>query len=526
MKNISTPILVLLVALWIVLFDNASFFKHLINVYPLNETYIPFNISVTLVTFLFYALALLLLSWKYITKPILIILLILAAVENYFMQTYNILIDKTMIENTVQTDIHEALDLMNWKIFAYLIILGLLPSYFVYNSTITYKSFQSEIFSKLKWVMSIVVIIILLMLPFSKHYTSFLREHKTIRFYSNPAHGLFSLGSYIKAQLKDKNVPIKQIGLDAKIDEKRKKRVVIMVVGEAARADHFSLNGYNKETNPLLKKENIINFSNIYSCGTTTAVSVPCMFSIYDKSDYSTNKGLHTENVVDVLDHAGVDVIWRDNNSNSKGVADRVTYQYYKDNTHNTLCKDECRDEGMLIGLDKIIEESQKDLLIILHQMGNHGPAYYKRYPKEFEIFTPTCQTNQLEACTQEEISNAYDNALRYTDYFLSKTINLLKKYEGEMDTAMYYMADHGESLGENGMYLHGIPYFIAPDHQKHVASVVWLGKNFSLNQKAIKLISNKKFSQDNLFSTLLGLFDVQSSIYEKEMDIFNVGRE
>lgn len=298
-----------------------------------------------------------------------------------------------------------------------------------------------------------------------------------------------------------------------------------MVVGEAARADHFSLNGYERETNPLLKKEEIIDFSHMYSCGTTTAISVPCMFSIYDRNDYDTQKGLHTENVLDVLSHAGVEVIWRDNNSNSKGVADRVQYENYRTAENNTICDDECRDEGMLVGLEQRIEASDKDMIIVLHQMGEHGPAYYKRYPKAFERFTPTCQTNQLEACSQEEIANAYDNALLYTDYFLSQTIQLLKKYEESMDTAMFYMADHGESLGEGGFYLHGLPYFIAPDTQRHVGSLLWLGKDFPVDKEKISNAASNKFSQDNLFSTLLGLFDVQTEVYKKEMDMLPFDR-
>jgi len=221
------------------------------------------------------------------------------------------------------------------------------------------------------------------------------------------------------------------------------------VVGEATRADHFALNGYHRETTPQLKKEEILNFSNVYSCGTSTAVSVPCMFSYYDKSHYSYKKGIQTENVLDVLNHTDdISILWRDNNSNSKGVALRVTYQDYKKSENNSICtEDECRDEGMLVGLEEYIAAQKgKDILIVLHQMGNHGPAYYKRYPKAFEKFTLVCKTNQLEECTKEEINNAYDNAILYTDDFLVKTITLLKKYKSTHQTAMIYMSDHGRA--------------------------------------------------------------------------------
>ncbi len=519
-KPRTTSALIIGISLFIVLIDNASFFRHVVEVYPFNNTYAPFVISLGFVCFLFLVLFLALFSWRYTTKPLLIFMLIVAAIENYFMETYNILIDRTMIENIVHTDVRETLDLMSWRLFAYLILFGLLPSYFVYKTPLVYNGFKRELASKITLIVGSIVLMFFVMLPFSKHYTSFFREHKILRAYTNPNHGLYSLGVYIKERIKDKNTPLRQIGLDAKIEKREKRKVVIMIVGEAARADHFSLNGYEKETNPLLKKEEIINFENMYSCGTTTAVSVPCMFSIYNRCEYDSSKGHYTENVLDVLSHAGVEVLWRDNNSNSKGVANRVKYEHYKKPKNNPICKGECRDVGMLVGLDKVIEESPKDIMIVLHQMGNHGPAYYKRYPKEFERFVPTCKTNQLESCSEEEIANAYDNALLYTDYFLSQTIQLLKRYENTIDTAMFYISDHGESLGEGGFYLHGLPYFIAPDTQKHVASVLWLGENFPMDRVKLKKNISCEFTQDNLFSTLLGLFDVQTEVYNEKMDI------
>jgi lipid A ethanolaminephosphotransferase len=330
--------------------------------------------------------------------------------------------------------------------------------------------------------------------------------------------------------LKDTKHVLIPIGMDAKVsatDTSRPKKLMIMVVGEAARADRFSLNGYERDTNPLLKREDILDFSNMHSCGTSTAVSVPCMFSVYNQSDYSYSKGLSTENVLDVLEHTQkVEVLWRDNNSDSKGVALRVPFEDYKSASNNTMCEGECRDEGMLTGLDTFIRDhGDKDLLIVLHQMGNHGPAYYKRYPKSFEKFTPVCETNQLEECTQEEIGNAYDNAILYTDYFLSKVIAFLKPYDASYETSMIYMSDHGESLGEHGLYLHGLPYFMAPDTQTNVAALMWFGEKTRsrLDIKQLHDNMDKTYSHDNLFHTLLGIFDVNTQVYNKEMDILNV---
>jgi lipid A ethanolaminephosphotransferase len=246
------------------------------------------------------------------------------------------------------------------------------------------------------------------------------------------------------------------------------------------------------------------------------------MFSMYDRSDYDDEKGVTKENLLDVLTHAGIHVLWRDNNSDSKGVALRVQYEDYKSPTTNPDCDDvECRDDGMLSGLQDYINAQQGDILIVLHQMGNHGPAYYKRYPKSFEKFTPACETNQLEECSEDEINNAYDNAILYTDYFLNKVISLLKQNSKDFETALVYMSDHGESLGESGVYLHGLPYFMAPDAQTNVASIIWFGDNYDeLDVDSIRRKSDREYSHDNLFHTILGLMEVRTKLYKRDMDI------
>jgi lipid A ethanolaminephosphotransferase len=248
---------------------------------------------------------------------------------------------------------------------------------------------------------------------------------------------------------------------------------------------------------------------------------------VYDRDDYSYKKGIRTQNVLDVINHTKkVSILWRDNNSDSKGIALRVPYEDYKTSKNNTICiEGECRDIGMIVGLDTYIQQNKdKDILIVLHQMGNHGPAYYKRYTKEFEKFTPTCKTNQLEACTQEEIANAYDNAILYTDDFLTQTIQYLKKYDPTYNTLMLYIADHGESLGENGLYLHGMPYFMAPDAQTHVGALMWIGDKTlqNMNISHLKNNKNKSYSQDNLFHTLLGIFNVKTKVYQPKMDMIH----
>jgi len=514
--------LIFIVSLFFVFFSNFSFFKNVVKVYPmaLNSYYV---ISTGIVLFCFLVVFFTLLSSRYTTKPILILALITSSFTSYFMDTYHIVIDSSMIRNSLQTNLHESLDLFTLKLVMYVVLLGILPSFLVYKSKIEYETAGKELFVKLKTIVLATVLMFVVVFAFSKFYTSFFREHKSLRFYTNPTYWMYSIGKYIEITYNSGPIIVKPIGLDAKIDDYNSKRkIIVVVVGESVRFDRFSLNGYKKETNPLLKKEDIINFSDMYSCGTSTAHSVPCMFSIYNRKDYSYKKGISTQNVIDVISRTKkVDILWRDNNSDSKGVALRVNYEDYRTPKNNTMCKGECRDEGMLVGLDKRIKNAKgKDVLIVLHQMGNHGPAYYKRYPSEFEKFTPVCKTNQIEQCTQEEVSNAYNNAILYTDYFLAKVIEFLKPYSKDSDTAMIYMSDHGESLGEGGVYLHGLPYFMAPDAQKHIGSVMWFGNDDIVKSDILKSYSSKKFSQDNLFSTLLGIFDVKTKVYEPQMDI------
>ena len=538
MKKFSQAKLILLSAVLFASFYNFSFFKNVLNTYSMEGMNFVYICSITILLVSFLVLLFTLLSSKYTTKPILIIAFLVSSFTAYFMDTYHVVIDDSMIRNSMQTNLSESSDLFSLKLVIYVVLLGLLPSYLIYKTKIDYKSFKNEVFSKIKTIILSLILIIIIVFSFSKFYTSFFREHKPLRYHVNPIYWIYSIGKYINTTFNSGPIIVKTIGDDAKIkeevkhDEVEKTELIIMVVGEAARANRFSLNGYEKETNPLLKKEEIINFSNMYSCGTSTAESVPCMFSIFDKADYDYKKGISTENVLDVLKHTKyVNVLWRDNNSDSKGNALRVDFEDFRTSKTNTICEEdgECRDEGMLVGLDEYIKKHKgEDILIVLHQMGNHGPAYYKRYPKEFEKFTPICKSNQLEECTQEEVSNAYDNAILYTDYFLSKVINFLKPYSNDYETAMVYMSDHGESLGENGIYLHGLPYFMAPDEQKHIGALMWFDGDIKNEIDTVKLntYKNNSFSQDNLFHTLLGLFEVETQVYKKEMDILYNARK
>lgn len=514
--------LVVLVSLFLVLFGNVSFFKKVTDVYVLSMGNIAFLGSLAILLTSLIVLLLTLVTANHTTKPILILVLLVSSLASYFMDSYGAVIDYTMIQNIVQTNVGESIDLFSFKLVLYFLFLGVLPSVFVYQITIENGSLKTELVSKSKDIVVTLLIMACMVFLFSSFYASFVRVHKPLRYYTNPTSFIYSAGKYISDSFKSEGIVVQAIGMDAKDADRE---LIILVVGEAARADRFSLNGYPRETNPLLKKENIISFSNMRSCGTSTAVSVPCMFSNLGRDGYSEEKAKSTQNLLDVLHHSGAHVLWRDNNSNSKGVAVRVPYEDFKLPEINPICDIECRDEGMLRGLQKYISEKKTgDVLIVLHQMGNHGPAYYKRYPQSFERFGPVCRTSQLENCTREEIGNAYDNAILYTDYFLSEVIGLLKQNSKDFETAMIYMSDHGESLGENGLYLHGLPYFMAPDTQKHIGAVMWFGEgpHAHIDQNTLRAKSAKAYSHDNFFHTILGIMEVKTSVYDKNKDIIN----
>ncbi|MCK5666161.1 MAG: phosphoethanolamine--lipid A transferase, partial [Thiotrichaceae bacterium] len=502
--KISITRLTLFLSIFLTLFDNWAYYQHVLEIYPAILKNSGFLMSIVILQFFLTNLILILINSKYIFKPAFILILFLSASAAYFMDSYNAIIDGSMINNILSTDVAEASDLFSFKLLGYLFFLAVLPTYFIAKTTVPELSLWQSTISRLKLLGFSVLMIVLIIYIFSNFYSSFFREHKSIRFYSNPLYYIYSSSKYMGKKLMDSDQPLKEIGVDAHIPSTDTHReLIIFVVGETARADRFSLNGYSRETNPLLKKEDVISLTNFWSCGTSTAVSVPCMFFIVNTSEFDIGKTRSTENVLDVLKHAGVNLIWLDNNSSSKGVADRIDYQSYKGSDINTECDLECRDIGMLENLQAYIDgHPQGDIFIVLHQMGQHGPAYYKRYPSEFEKFTPVCKTNQLENCSNEELNNTYDNAILYTDYFLSKTIKLLKRNDAAFETAMFYVSDHGESLGENGLYLHGLPNFIAPDSQRHVPAIIFLGKNMvdDIDLKEIKQDKSKRYSHDNLF--------------------------
>lgn len=509
-----------IVAIFLVATANDSFFAQVNQIYPF-ASHMGFTLGLGVVLLGVMLLLLVLLCYRFTLKPVLIFFLLVASITGYFTDTYGTVYDTNMLQNALQTDKAETSGLFNWLFFARIVLLGILPSVAIARQAVFFPKLKKALLQRIGLFGLSLALVGVPIGAFSKSFASFFREHKQVRFYTNPVTPIYAASKLASIEYKKATAP-KDVIMHAKdavqttTPATRKPKLIVMVLGETARADHVSMNGYPRDTFPqIAKTQGVTNFSNVISCGTSTAYSVPCMFGYIGLKDYDVDNAPYNENVVDTLNRLKINVLWRDNNSDSKGVMARLPktdYFNYKESPTNTVCNtnpfNECRDVGMLVGLDDYVKQHQgQDIFIVLHQMGNHGPEYYKRYDKAFEKFTPVCQSNELAKCDQQSVINAFDNALVATDDFLAKTISWLSGYDKDHQVAMLYVSDHGESLGEKGVYLHGMPYKFAPMEQKHVASIFWAGQN-----SGVQAVDGKtELTHDAITPTLLKLFDVKT---------------
>lgn len=454
-----------------------------------------------------------------IRKPLAIFLVICNAIAFYFMFLYNAALDKIMFLNVLRTDAAEVKDLLNVKFIVIFVFLGLLPTYLILKTQIL----ATPLLKQLKAVLGALLLTALIMLGNFQTTHQFLDYNRNLRYYLAPSGYIGSIISVIKIKAQPRPDLIK-IAEDAKTQKywkNNKKNLFVFVVGETARAANFSLRGYHRPTNeplnPYLK--DIIYYSDTTSCGTSTAVTVPCMFSKDNRTQFKTGSEVYTENLLDVMEKSGYKVLWRENNTGCQNVCDRVELE--------DPCKTGkfCLDEVMLQNFDERMQDFGKDALIVLHQRGSHGPAYSEHYPKAAELYTPICEQKDFPYCSQESLVNVYDNSIYYTSMFLAKTIDELKNLSDKYNTVMIYISDHGESLGENGMFLHSAPYDTAPKEQKDIPFLVWMSdsfaKDFGINKSCLKSRAASPHSQDNIFHSILGLSGIKTSIYNANLDIF-----
>lgn len=513
-----------LVATYLFAICNATFWGHLFRIFE--------GRTITALVFAgaVWALMLLvvsLLAVRRAQKLVLVALLMIAAVTSYYVDVLGVVVDREMIQNAMTTTFAESKHLITLHFLSHVALYGAVPAALVLWVRIRRATILRGLAGVgLVTVLSAALLVGLLFTNL-KAYSTVLRGNKELMGSVQPLAPIGGALRYAKMMFKSTQIVVEPTGTDAApgpfLARAEKPVLMVIVAGETGRAQNWSLGGYGRETNAELARRDIVYYPDATSCGTATATSLPCMFSPLTMAEYSYEGGLSHENLLDVLVHAGFDVEWWDNNTGHKDIADRVPSRTMKPEDGAEFCFPECIDAVFLKNLQDKADTITKNTVIVLHQIGSHGPSYWLRYPPERELFKPACHTPELTECSTEEIVNAYDNTIAYTDWFLAQVIDLLDASD-RVIPAMYYVSDHGESLGEGGLYLHGTPYFMAPEYQTRVPMVLWMSQRFrdnlALDTGCLAIAATAPVSHDNLFPTVLGMLDVTTTARDETLDL------
>jgi len=464
----------------------------------------------------------------YFAKPFFIFVLVSSAAACYATLKYGVVFDYSMIENVIETNSSEVSSYVNLSSISYLFFVGIIPAILIaFIRFNTQEPLLKRAFKRLMLVVSAILILLLIAACFYKSYASVGRNNSYLNKMIVPAH-IFNSVKYLKKEVFTEKLAYKSQGTDAVLLPaiNGKPTLMVLIVGETARSMNIAYNGYTRNTNPYTQGMGIISFQDVSSCGTATAHSLPCMFSNLDRNNYDKNRANNQDNALDVLIHANIDTLWKENDGGDKLVAKGVTKITIDTDKYTDVCNGStCYDEVMLKSFDDEVANMKGNKLITMHMIGSHGPTYWQRYPAQKELFTPSCNQSDIENCTDEEIVNVYDNTIAYTDYVIAETIKKLQRYSADYNVALMYISDHGESLGEKGLYLHGAPYSFAPEEQTQVPFFMWLPQQYAdakgIDKRClIEKAKTKTFSHDNLFHTLLGFYGVESNVINPRLDI------
>ena len=473
-------------------------------------------------------LILALVTWPRVGKPLLAALILVSAASAYYAQTFGVRLNEEIIQSIFETQRAEAAALITVDAVRWIVLFGVLPALVVLLVPVRFLPKWRLLGWRVAIVLAAVALMVLPPLVAGRSYVYFERNHRGMYDVFNPYAALSGTFHYLQREVFRSKATMTPIGMDATLDPapaaSGRKRVVVLVVGETARAENQSLQGYSRETNPEMKRAGAVYFTDAWSCGTATTVSVPCMFSNMTRAKFDKPVAKAHWNALDVLQHAGVDVYWRDNDEGCKGVCLRVPNDDLTDAKVAGLCDaDGCFDDVLLTDLPERLARMRSPALLVLHLKGSHGPAYFQRYPKTFAVFGPGCDTAEVQTCTYAQTVASYDNTILYTDHILGKVVDALKAAP-DTDSAMMYLSDHGESLGEGNIYLHGADWATAPSQQKHVPMLMWLSPGW-VRDSGVQLACLDKrrtqpASQDNLFHTLLGFFGTRTTVYNPDLDL------
>lgn len=460
---------------------------------------------------------------RLIFKGLMILLTLLGATSLVVWLYYGIAMTPDMVRNFLATDFHEASGYWSWSLALNFILISL-PGLLLINRLRSSRRPESKLKRLGICVVTLlcgVFVLFIQLQPFS----ALMRGDKSLRYLFAPVNIVYSTSSTL---LRDQNPEKAQkVIVDPSpkaIFTSDKPTLFVVLIGETARSANWQLANYEKATNPELSKLNIVNIPKVQACGTSTDVSLPCMLSRVGRRDYDRKRILSEESLPSLLKRAGFSVTWIDNQSGCKGTCDGV--RVTKPTPDPLYCHaGTCMDGVFNRSVDETFNalKTQNHTVLFLHMMGSHGPAYYKRSTESEKVFGKECTDPTFKSCSKESIRAAYDSSIRYTDRVVAELIRKLQN-RTDINTALIYLSDHGESLGENGLYLHGAPYYIAPDEQKIVPMVMWFSepfkKNYTIDTRVIEENSHKPVTHDYLYHTILGLLNVHSSTYDSQWDL------
>lgn len=524
---LASELVILITSAFILMTANASFWRRLsVGVGEFSQAW-PSYFAVAAFLLAFISLFLALVP-RILLKPVLSVILIASASAAYFMDSYGAVIDRHALQSVFESTVQESTAWLSSGMLVPILLIGLLPVVVLWRFVeLKRRTLKPAIGWRLLFAVGCAGVAAgVLMLNFQT-FSSLGRNHAVLRDLLNPVNVINALRGHLKSSFVTLPSVMRPIGADVKRGSSysgaQKPIVFVYVLGESVRAANFGLLGYARGTTPELAKHPLSVFTDVASCGTNTATSVPCMFSNLGRKNYDQYTANTQDNLLDVIHRAGYSVVWFDNQTGSKKVARRFEEVDLSRATDPVLCAgDSCYDEILLKALDERIKTIKSDTVIVLHQLGNHGPAYFQRTPPNFRKFQPICESVEPQNCSHEALVNSYDNAILYTDFILSETIKRLAA-RPEFDSLMLYVSDHGQSMGESGFYLHGAPYAIAPVEQTHVPMFLWQSPQFSARRNfdmdCINRARTRPTSHDALFPMLLNVLDLQTSAYESARD-------
>ncbi|WP_432463730.1 phosphoethanolamine transferase [Agarivorans sp. QJM3NY_33] len=525
----------LFIALYFAVVLNLPIYAKISEIFShLEQVKLGFIISIPLFFVLALNLIFQLFSWPLLFKPFFILLILLSSIVSYSSFNYGTIFDQDMLVNILETNAGEASSYISLYSLTWILGLGVLPSVLLALLPIKKERTFIHFIAKkcLAMILSVLGILLIAALYY-QDYSSVGRNNSYLNKMIIPTQFVYSAYGQVKDSYFTKPMVYKTLATDAKQianaaanTSANKPNLVIFLLGETARAQNYQYHGYARDTNAYTQAYHPFFFSNMSSCGTATAVSVPCLFSNMNKANFNRKQADHQDNLLDILQRAGINLLWKENDGGDKAVAKNIPLINIDTSRQDQQCNGHsCYDMVLLENLDQQISAMSGNRMIVMHLMGSHGPTYFQRYPSSMATYQPDCPRADIENCSIEQIQNSYDNSIRYTDFVTAQVIKHLQSLQ-QYNTALIYVSDHGESLGENGLFLHGMPYSLAPETQTKVPLLFWMSPGFAkqkhIDSSCLNASRDKPYSHDNLFHSLLGLMDVSTQEYHASEDIFS----